>query len=198
MRIESKILEYPDARDSNGEEVVSIERWVDELHDMMTSLARELIAQDLQAKFSPSDVVQLTWMEAVRDWDSVHSRRREQVVGWLTTLVRNNIKDMCKAYRKSRKRDIRREATLDIESVQCKSRPDERLRLQEIRNSLHHAMQNMPDEGLLLLRWRLEERLTFSEMGKRLDRSEDAIRMAYNRVLSRLRKELQRNADYRE
>jgi RNA polymerase sigma factor (sigma-70 family) len=55
---------------------------------------------------------------------------------------------------------------------------------------LHQGLARLPEEYRRVIVWRIWEEASFVEIGQRLDRTEDAARMLYNRALQRLRQEL--------
>lgn len=55
------------------------------------------------------------------------------------------------------------------------------------REALDAALAGLPDRQRLIIHLRLWDRLSFAEIGRRMDLSEDAARMAYGRALAKLR-----------
>lgn len=190
MNSESHRLFQSEQSDLEGRIVEEMEPWVNELNRTMIAVARDLLAHDLQSKFGPSDVVQLSWLDALRDWKTIRSNRREQLVNWVIALVKNNFRDLCRAHRNARKRNVNREQSYELRELIGRDSPEAELHALELRAFLEKAIGRMPLESQVLVRWRLEDRLTFPEIASKLGRSEAAIRMAYNRSLQRLRMDL--------
>ena len=72
-------------------------------------IARGVLPADLQPKAGASDLLQDTFFEAQRDFRQFHGTTREDLLAWLQCLLRNNLLNFVRAYRRREKRQIRRE-----------------------------------------------------------------------------------------
>ena len=52
------------------------------------------------------------------------------------------------------------------------------------------ALERLPSELRHMLRWRFRKQWTYSQIGQRTNRSEDAVRMLITRLLVNLREEV--------
>lgn len=64
-----------------------------EYREWLRALALTQISADLRGRIDPSDIVQHTLCEAVRDLPSVPDRTRPRMMAWLRTLLRHNLID---------------------------------------------------------------------------------------------------------
>ena len=55
---------------------------------------------------------------------------------------------------------------------------------------MSEALARLPEHYRQVLAWRSFEGLSFAEIGRRLERSEDAVRMLYTRAFERLQVEM--------
>ncbi|MFO0960430.1 MAG: sigma-70 family RNA polymerase sigma factor [Isosphaeraceae bacterium] len=61
--------------------------------DYLLAVARAQVPWDLRGRVDPSDVVQETLFEAVRDRDGFRGRSGPELMGWLRSLLRFNLID---------------------------------------------------------------------------------------------------------
>ena len=64
-----------------------------EYREWLKALALTQIAADLRGRIDPSDIVQLTLCEAVRDLPHSPDRTRPRMMAWLRTILRHNLID---------------------------------------------------------------------------------------------------------
>jgi RNA polymerase sigma-70 factor (ECF subfamily) len=139
----------------------------------------------LRDKFDPSDIVQETLFEAVRDWDRCTAVTEEERLAWLRRMLANNLLDGVKRFR-AEKRDAARERSLE-ESVQATmgrlgdmlagdvSTPSCRAMRNERDLRIADAIASLPDaqrEAVILQRW---HGWSLAEIGDRLGKSPEAV-----------------------
>ena len=73
-------------------------------------LAATHIDQRLQARCSPSDVLQETYCEAHRDFKTFHGDSEAEFLAWLRTILANNMAREVEKHILTAKRDVRRES----------------------------------------------------------------------------------------
>src|SRR5205085_1006497 len=87
------------------------------------------------------------------------------------------------------KRDHRREVRVGSDDRPDPAQPPpesaaiRREEYEQIREALHH----LPEEWVLIIRWHVEERLTFAKIGKRLGRTAEAVHHLWSRGIRDLR-----------
>lgn len=161
------------------------------LRPWLTAIARQLLEPDLQAKFGASDIVQKTYIEAMRDLPQWRGRKLAQLRNWLLSLLQNNFRDANKAFRQSRKRKIALErAGVDASVADNRLNIEHQLMQGEMISQVYEAIGDLPHAQQRMLHWRFGEELTYSEIAARVDRSEDAVRMMISRTLNTLRQRL--------
>jgi RNA polymerase sigma-70 factor, ECF subfamily len=139
----------------------------------------------LRDKFDPSDIVQETMFEAVRDWDRCCASSEEERLAWLRRMLANNLLDGVKRFR-AEKRDVGRERSLDA-SVQATlgrlgemlagdvSTPSCRAMREERDVQIASAVAALPDsqrEAVILQRW---HGWSLAEIGERLGKTPEAV-----------------------
>jgi RNA polymerase sigma-70 factor, ECF subfamily len=165
----------------------------------LCDLARQLLSPELAQKVAASDLVQETCVDAMRDFRSAdvdHVRGQE---AWLVTLLTNNLIDWQRRFKRSKKRDVRRERRLHDHDSKMgllqatfhdEPSPEAHAIAAESRTLVENALSELPRGYREIILWRNQERLTWQQIAKRLNRSEDAVRMLWNRAVQRLKREL--------
>ena len=108
--------------------------------------------------------------------------------------------DVRQHFLRTRKRDIRREQ-IDVQHeaiIQSvvdprAESPLDKLISDEFAHKAIHAFKRLPKELRKVLRWRFRKEMTYEEIGNRVGRTPDAVRMLVNRCVLAIRKEIERN-----
>jgi RNA polymerase sigma-70 factor, ECF subfamily len=163
---------------------------------VLTRAAARHIPRDLLARFSPSDVVQETFLEAQKDFRQFSGSSPDELMAWLSQLLRNNCSNLVRSYRHTGKRRSSLEVHLDDDSVCGRLRegleapspgPSERAIAQEEWAQLTPALQALPEDKLMALRLRFVDKLSFKEIGLRLGCSAEAARKSVSRTMQQVR-----------
>ena len=163
---------------------------------VLTRAAAREIPRDLLARFSPSDVVQETFLEAQKDFQQFSGSSPEELMAWLSQLLRNNCTNLVRLYRHTGKRRLSLEVRLDDVSVSGKLReglaarspdPSERAIAQEEWAQFAPALQALPEDKLMALQLRFVDKLSFKEIGGRLGCSAEAARKILSRTMQQVR-----------
>ena len=90
------------------------------------------------------------------------------------------------------KRDVAKEAIVDGELVVASDAdsPVAEAQRKEDERMLVKAIEKLAPDHQTVIRLRHRDQLTFVEIGKRMDRSADAVRMLWNRAVEELSKAL--------
>jgi RNA polymerase sigma-70 factor (ECF subfamily) len=167
-------------------------------------LAITQIDEKLQARCSPSDVVQETYCEAHRDFNKFRGSSGVEFLAWLRMILVNNMAREVEKHVLAAKRDVRREVSLNamknamersamrLESVLVDqgSSPSSGIHRQERTVALANHMAELPADYRKVLLCRHCEGLSFKDIAQRLDRSEGAVRMLWLRAIEQIRKRL--------
>jgi RNA polymerase sigma-70 factor (ECF subfamily) len=162
-------------------------------------VARQEHPTELKAKESPSDLVQQTLAEAHRDFLHFHGSSRAEWLAWLRRILLNNLHNLVAHYRRDR-RDVARERASQAELPGKGARdltsphptPQTSLLQAEQAAMLDTALAELPPDYREVIRLRHEEDLPFSEVGRRLGRSEDAAQKLWGRAVKELARRLRR------
>ncbi len=153
----------------------------------------------LQGRLDPSDVLQETYLEAIRQLQSYLSRPALPFHLWLRGLAGNRLNKLHRRHLGASKRDAGREKSLDEPVPEASSivlaahlmghedRPSEAAQRADLRIRLAEALDQLDplDREALVLRH--FEQLSSAEVGQVLGISEAAAGKRYLRALERLR-----------
>lgn len=183
-----KVPRYLEAARAGSKE--ALERLLESYRVYLRRVALRGIDRDLRRKIDPSDLAQITLIEAHNDFQQFTSPTHSHLRAWLTTLLRNNLTDARKHFRETAKRDVSRELLSDSHLAML---ADTKQSLPEAANPAwdryRDAIASLPPHYQEVIRLRHAERMSFVEMGERLDKSTDAMRMLYGRAIKTLKEQ---------
>lgn len=160
---------------------------------LLRELLRDLGDPRLAAKIDVSDLVQQTFHDAVTGFDQLRADRTSQFFAWIRTLLFNNVYAAKRRFLVTQKRNIAFECSVSEDSALLKAiadpavDPERDAIIGELLQRLEQGVRNLPEAVQTVLKWRYEEGLTFKEIGDRVNRSEDSVRMLVTRCQKNLR-----------
>jgi len=183
---------------------VNADNRIDELlryQPWLQFLARVEIDSRFAGKFSASDVVQQTMMEAWRDWQQFRGDDEVQRRAWLRQILAHQLGHLARHYAGTQKRDLSREVplqqSLDHTSIQLdrlaaadQISPSGLLQAREQSLQLAKALDELPPDYRQVLVLRNLEDLPHEEVARRMNRSVGAVRMLWLRALTELRERI--------
>jgi RNA polymerase sigma-70 factor (ECF subfamily) len=183
--------------------VDSLGRALEACRGYLLLIAQQELEPELQAKGGASDLVQETFLKAHRHFARFHGDTEAELLAWLRRLLLNNLIDFRRLYLQTAKRQAGKEISLQAGSGQAggssceggnqlaapEPTPSGIAMEDEQALALRKAMDRLPEDYRQVLLWRQQDELTFEEIGRRLDRSADAVRKLWARAVARLQKE---------
>jgi RNA polymerase sigma-70 factor, ECF subfamily len=156
----------------------------------LKAIAAGLLPDHLKSRVDDSDLVQETLLKAVAQADQIRAIYPEQLEAWLKETLINSVRD-CIKFHGRQQRSISKEQFLPLESVHSTDpSASEQVRKAEAREIVLNAMTDLPDDYRTVLLLRQQMDLTFPEIGERMQRSPDAVRMLWARALVALGEKL--------
>ena len=176
---------------------VGWEELVELCQDYLLAMARRKMPAELRAKLGASDVVQETLLEAHRGLDSFQGQTRQELLGWLRQMVRNNLADAERRYRRIKRR-ADREVPIDAvgDGTAAWDLPDRGpapsaiYRNREEAERLARALDDLEEHHRTVLELRHRDGLSFAEIATRMQRTPNAARKLWIRALGRLQQVL--------
>ena len=164
-------------------------------------LARLQVEPRCRAKFDPSDIVQQTMLEAVRDWPKFRGGTEAELAAWLRRILAHVLLHEMRRFGGAQRRDVEREVSLEHALAESSRRlgdalaapgssPSEQAGRHELELRLADALARLPADYAEVILLRNVEGLSHDEVAKRMGRGVGAVRMLWVRALARLRQEL--------
>ncbi|MGQ0637386.1 MAG: sigma-70 family RNA polymerase sigma factor [Planctomycetaceae bacterium] len=161
-------------------------------------LARVEIGRRLRNKVDTSDIVQETFLEAVRNFDRFRGSGEREFVAWLREILFARIAVIQRHYVGTQQRDVRREQHLGFDlghssrmfdaALLALSTPSQQLARREQGVLLAEALAQLPEDYREVVVLRQLEELPFSEVAQRMGRSVSSVKQLWARSLHRLRR----------
>lgn len=164
-------------------------------------MARLQVGRRLQGKVDPADLVQETFLEAHRDFPRFRGGTESELLAWLRQILTRNLANSIRRYFGTRARDLNleRELSRDFDEswrmldgglVAKQSSPSHQASRRERAVLLANALQRLPDDYRETIVLRHLEGLSFPDVARRMERTEDSVKKLWARALARLRKAL--------
>lgn len=175
--------------------------WLLKYQPWLQLLARSEIDSRFHGKFSASDAVQQTLMEAWKNWDQFRGDAEPQRLAWLRQILAHQLAHLARHYAGTRKRDVAREVSLqqslaasagrlDALLPSVGSSPSVQAMRQEDRVRLAEVLEKLPADYRQVIVLRHLQDQSHGEIAQQMNRSEGAVRMLWVRALAALRNEL--------
>jgi len=184
---------YQIASADSGQDLGSV---LQNLRKYLLYVANSELDDQLHGKVGPSDIVQETFTQAIAAYGSFRARHEQDIRSWLRKILLNKIADARRDFLNAAKRNIRREHSLwsgtweSIHPIQDSLDSPSRLAIAEEETiAIRRMIDHLPSDYQLVIRLRNWEKLPFPEIGRRMERSDEAARKLWFRAINRLRDE---------
>ena len=172
----------------------------------MTAIARRRLPAEVRPHLAPSDLVQETVCEVQLGFADFHGQSGPEFLAWLRGILVHNATDAVRR-RRAFERAIDRFAAaapnpLPIAEDRARRSPTTPPRPTEAsairRDDAHLAtrvLAALPEDARMVVRMRYWEGLSFVEIGRRLGRTDNAVRKTWYRAVARLQDALNSDRD---
>jgi RNA polymerase sigma-70 factor (ECF subfamily) len=173
-------------------------RLLETVRPYLTFLARASIGQRLQGKTDAADLVQETFIEALRDFASFQGGTPAELLAWLRQILVRNLADLLRRYYGTQARDLRLEQQLSVTLERAssslggalaadQSSPSEQAARAEVALHVAETLARLPAHYREVLVLREIEGLSFPEVAQQMGRSVDSVEKLWIRALAKLR-----------
>ena len=164
------------------------------VRQQLVTLANQGVDHQLQAKIDGSDVVQETFIDAVRGIGAFRGETRADWLAWLRGILVHRMADTRRHYDDAKKRRVTREVPLDqsLAIFADDTSPSGRAMRHESEERLERILRRLPEPDELVIRLRNQLDLTLVEVASALGCSRNAASKRWLRALRHLRQELER------
>ncbi len=190
----SELIERARAGDPTARDAI-----LADCRDYLHLVADRSLDKRLRGKCCPSDLVQNTMMHAATGFGGFRGDSVPALKAWLREILRNEVAMTNRRFFSASKRDVRREQVSETDSQYFRSRtgipdsmptPSSEAVLAEDAAELRAAMLRLSSDYRDVLLMRNWERLSFAQIGARMNRSENAAKKLWARALAQLEGEL--------
>jgi RNA polymerase sigma-70 factor, ECF subfamily len=189
---------------ARGGSVEAFGQLIETCRSYLLSVANRELSLELRAKLGASDLVQETACEAQQCFHQFSGLHRDEFLGWVRTILLNNLSNVRRAYQDTAKRQLSRELSLDDSNVGLKQglpalqlAPDDETVVKEQARLVQAAIERLPEPFRNVIYLRHREHCSFAEIAGRCDRTVDAARKLWQRAVERLAEELDLSDDNR-
>ena len=169
-----------------------------QLRTYLLYVANEQVADQLQAKLGPSDIVQQSLVRAVEKFSEYRGTTGAEFKGWLRQILVNEVRLARRGYAAD-KRDVRREVEFTGEGAteapggqrdppakdltpRAQALADEQAEI------VQGLLEQLPENLRTVVRLRNWEELSFEEIGQRLNMSTSGVAKIWYRALVELQR----------
>jgi RNA polymerase sigma-70 factor, ECF subfamily len=154
-------------------------------------IANAELNEDMRAKIGASDLVQETFLRVNGNFEGFQGETEEELRQWLRRILLNELANTNRHFRGTKKRDLGRELPLDdfatiAEGGPTIELPNNNAVAAESVGALRAALARLPEHYQQVIQWRNYERLSFEEIGKKMGRTDEAVRKLWTRALAQL------------
>lgn len=179
------------------------EQMFDRYQGYLQVLARSQLGRHLRGKCDASDIVQMTLLEAHRDFGTFQGTHEPELLAWLRRILSHNLFNVAR-HNTAQQRDVNREVSLDQvrAGVEHSSvalarglaadtpSPSQLAAKREDALRLADALSQLPEDYQTVLLLRVFEELPAEEVAQRMGRTAGAVRMLQMRALAALRESM--------
>jgi RNA polymerase sigma-70 factor (ECF subfamily) len=188
------IRRLAEARAGSGE---ALGEALEQCRQYLLLIAGKELDPELHAKGGASDLVQQTFLEAQCDFAQFHGTSEAELRAWLRQLLLHNVSNFTRRYRGTRKRAVHREVGIPaddsvspgLELTATNQTPSSAAIDREQSKALQRALERLPDDYRQVIVYRYLEGRSFEEIGRLMNRSDDAASKLWSRAMRQLRKE---------
>jgi RNA polymerase sigma-70 factor (subfamily 1) len=168
----------------------------------LLTIAREKLVPELAVKTAPSDIVQDTYLKAMRVWADFRGSTELEFQEWLKQILSTMLDSARERFLDAAKRDLAREVPLchqtngDSRAFDLAAPGDSPSRLARVAENaqlVEQALSELSPGDREVIQLRIFEELPFEEVGARLGCSPKAASRLWSRAITNLTAELRRH-----
>lgn len=161
------------------------------------------IGEKLQAKVSPSDIVQATFLQAGKGFTAFRGNSEGELMSWLRNILASQLVTELRRYA-TYQRDVNRERQLHVQVDQSSvllnglaaggASPSHSAMRRERAVLLADALAQLPEDYRKIIVQRHLKGSSFADIARSTDRSVDSVKSAWRRGIKKLRESLRNGA----
>jgi len=157
-------------------------------------IANEELESRFRGKVGASDLVQESIISARRCLGDFEGTSQEELLAWMRAFLLNDLHRTRRHYQ-TQSRQVDRECRQNANSSEAQEFPDQTTQTpdseavtREEQAALAEALARMDEDDQTVIQLRNWERLSFVEIGERMERTTEAARKLWSRAILRLKK----------
>ena len=153
----------------------------------LLAFIRLRLGKDLRGRLESRDILQATLLKSFEHLEDLKGNQTRSLMAWLARIAEHEIRD-CADFHRRQRRDAARELPLEEDApLPALTRSAlSRVILDERASRLEAALETLSADHREVILLRKFEELSFSEIGTRLGKSDDACRMLLARAMTAL------------
>jgi RNA polymerase sigma-70 factor (ECF subfamily) len=150
---------------------------------MLKRIAAQELPETLQFRLDDSDLVQETLVRAIRGAGDFKGTTDIELQHWLREILKNQLIDNIR-FHSRQQRDVARDVREPMpELVDTGQTPSEAIKQRDSDQRLWLTVAELPEDYRTVVLLRQQMDLSFQEIGERMGKSADAVRMMWGRAL---------------
>lgn len=158
-------------------------------------LACREVPDHLLAKGGASDLVQQTFVTAIQRQYQFRGETLAELRAWLRTILRTEAAIFRRMFNETEARDVTREVLLTTLTDPAQLPPQTLSDRTEEAIRVASAYVDLSETSQKVISMRMEQGMTFAEIGKVMNRSEDAARKLFASAIDKMRNKLRTKPD---
>ena len=173
---------------------------LDHFRPYLNVIAQRMLNERIRGRLDPNDVVQVTFLEASRDFPSFRGDSIDSLLAWLRNILRNNVQTAHQEHLLTQKRSARMERNISVRSSSDNSSigidglipseastPSQRLMKSEAAAELAAMLETLPETQRQAIRLRYLEGCSVRDIAEVMAKTEMAVAGLLKRGLQTLR-----------
>jgi RNA polymerase sigma-70 factor (ECF subfamily) len=150
---------------------------------MLKRIAAQELPASLRFRLDDSDLVQETLVRAIRCAGDFRGTTDIELQQWLREILKNQLIDSIRFHNR-KQRDVAREFREPVpEFADTGQTPSETIKQREIEQRMWLMVAELPEDYRTVVLLRQQMDLSFQEIGERMGKTADAVRMMWGRAL---------------
>ena len=171
------------------------EQVLETCHRFLLRLACKEVPDHLLAKGGASDLVQQTFVTAIQRQHQFRGATLAELRGWLRSILRTEAALFRRKFNETEARDVTREVLMKSLTDPGQLPPQILSDKTEDRIRVGSAFAGLSETTQRVISLRMEQGMTFAEIGKVMNRSEDAARKLFASAIDKMRNTLRLKQD---
>ena len=180
---------------------------VEQVQSYLSMMADKNMPQVIRPHMNPSDIVQHTLIQMVNGFENFRGSSTQEFYGWLNQIIKNESKKAARDLTRQ-KRDVRKQMSmnqqtesqsqLNFEAVDFQATPGTEAIANERIELFKNVLDSLPQDYSTVIQLRTFERLSFNEIGEKMNRTPDAVSKLWYRAIVKFQKEIEEVDDETE